>query len=212
MDDAGGDCTDAVVRARLLGSLDLRIGGQPLPALDSARAESLLAFLLLHRDAPQPRSHIAFLLWPDSSEQQAHTNLRKVLHTLRGALPGPGRLIEAGPRTLQWRPEVPLWLDTAHFEQAVAAGRFEEAVALYTGELLAGRHDDWLAGDRERLAGLYLVALERLALECERSQRWTDAIRCAERLTAQDPMREEAHRMLMRLCRASGDRAREVRA
>jgi len=212
VDDAGGDCADAEVRARLLGSLEVRIGGRPLPALDSARAESLLAFLLLHRDAPQPRSHIAFLLWPDSSEPQAHTNLRKVLHTLRSALPEAGDLIDAGPRTLQWRPGAPLWLDTAHFEQAVAAGRFGEAIALYGGELLAGRHDEWLTVDRERLAGLYLVALERLALECEQSQRWTDAIRCAERLTAQDPMREEAHRLLMRLCRASGDRARAVRA
>ena len=56
---------------------------QPLPPLDSSRAESLLAYLLLHRDAPQPRQHLAFLLWPGSTEGQAQTNLRKVLHTLR---------------------------------------------------------------------------------------------------------------------------------
>jgi hypothetical protein len=33
--------------------------------------------LLLHRDAPQPRQRLAFLLWPGSTERQAHTNLRK---------------------------------------------------------------------------------------------------------------------------------------
>src|SRR4051812_47986897 len=71
----------------LLGTMDPRFGGRRLPPLDSARAESLLASLLLHRDAPQPRQRMAFLLWPDSTERQAQTNLRKVLYTLRHALP-----------------------------------------------------------------------------------------------------------------------------
>ena len=44
--------------------MDLRLSGQQLPRLESVRAESLLAYLLLHRDAPQPRQRLAFLLWP----------------------------------------------------------------------------------------------------------------------------------------------------
>jgi DNA-binding SARP family transcriptional activator len=70
--------------------------------------------LLLHRDAPQQRQHLAFLLWPSSTERQAHTNLRKVLHNLRRTLPGADRWIEIGLRTLQWRPDAPLWLDVEH--------------------------------------------------------------------------------------------------
>jgi DNA-binding SARP family transcriptional activator len=200
------------VRARLLGPVDLRLDDQPLPPLDSARAESLLACLLLRRDAPQPRQRLAFLLWPGSSEGQAQTNLRKVLHTLRRALPEADRLIEIGPRTLRWRSDVPLWLDVEQFEQAMAEDRLEEAVEIYGGELLEGRYDEWLAGDRERLAGLHADALERLARRYEQRQRWPEAIRCAERLVALDPLREESHRLLMRLCQASGDRARAVRA
>src|SRR5260370_1310896 len=42
------------------------------------RLQSLLAYLVLHRTAPQARSHLAFLLWPDSSEAQAHSNLRQL--------------------------------------------------------------------------------------------------------------------------------------
>jgi DNA-binding SARP family transcriptional activator len=128
-----------VLRARLLGPMDLRFGERQLPPLDSARAESLLAYLLLHRDVPQPHQRLAFLLWPDSAEGQAHTNLRKVLHDLRRALPDADRLIEIGPRTLRWRPDAPLWLDVAQFERAVAGGRLEEAIQLYAGELLEGR-------------------------------------------------------------------------
>src|SRR4051812_32662449 len=104
------------LQIRLLGQLDLRYGEHSLPALDSARAESLLTYLLLHREAPQPRQHLAFLLWPDSTEQQARTNLRHVLHTLRRALPDCDRFLDVQSRTLQWRIDAPFWLDVAAFE------------------------------------------------------------------------------------------------
>ncbi|HEY1320763.1 MAG TPA: AAA family ATPase, partial [Streptosporangiaceae bacterium] len=201
-----------VLRVRLLGPMDLRIGERQLPPLDSARAESLLAYLLLHRDVPQPRQRLAFLLWPDSAEGQAQTNLRKVLHNLRRALPDTDRLIEIGPRTLRWQPDAPLWLDVEQFERALAGGQFEEAVQLYAGELLEGRYDEWLTDERERLAGLYADALERLARRHGLDRRWPEAIRCAGRLVAHDPLREESHRLLIELCQASGDRARAVRA
>jgi len=142
-----------VLRVRLLGGVELRPGAQALPALDSARGESLLAYLLLHRGAPQPRQRLAFLLWPDSTEQQAHTNLRKVLHNLRRALPDADRLIDIGPRTLQWRAAAPLWLDVEQFETALVGERLEEAVETYGGELLEGRYDEWLLDERERSPG-----------------------------------------------------------
>src|SRR5688500_443420 len=142
----------AALSVRLLGELDLRLGDTPLPPLESARAESLLAYLLIHRGAPQPRQRLAFLLWPDSSEQQARTNLRHVLHKLRRALPDADRYLDVGPRTLGWRPDAALRLDLAAFEDAL--GRADEAadpvedleaaVAAYAGDLLEGSYDEWL--------------------------------------------------------------------
>src|SRR5258706_8678432 len=107
-----------ILRIRLFGTLDLRYGENPLRVLESARAESLLAYLLLHREAPQPRQHLAFLLWPDSTEPQARTNLRHVLHNLRHAFPDLDQFMDVTPRTLQWRPDAPFWLDVAAFENA----------------------------------------------------------------------------------------------
>jgi DNA-binding SARP family transcriptional activator len=192
--------------------MDLRLGDRSLPALDSARAESLLAYLLLHREAPQPRQRLAFVLWPDSTEAQARTNLRKVLHHLRNALPDADRLIETGQRTLRWSADAPLWLDVAQFERALAEGRLEDAVEVYAGDLLEGSYDEWLLEERDRLARMYLDALDRLSRRYEQRKRWPEAIRFAERLVAQDPLREESHRQLIRLCRATGDRARALRA
>ncbi|HLE99851.1 MAG TPA: AAA family ATPase [Gaiellaceae bacterium] len=199
------------LRIRLFGELDLRLGESPLPTLGSARAESLLAYLLLHRDAPQPRARIAFLLWPDSTESQARTNLRHVLHTLRRALPDADRFLDVRQRTLQWRPGVPMWLDVDVFEQAVADRRLEDALAVYAGDPLESSYDDWLLEERERLRQQYVDALESVVRELEGERRWADAIRYAERLLRADSLREESYRLLMRLCDASGDRARALR-
>ena len=199
------------LRVRLLGDLDLRLGEDQVAPFDSGRAESLLAYLLLHRDAAQPRQRLAFLLWPDSTEPQARTNLRHVLHNLRRVLPDADRLIDVGSRTLQWRADAPLWLDVAVFEQALAEGRLEAAVEAYSGDLVEGSYDDWLLEERERLRDLHLDALERLARELDERGQWAAAIRYAERLVRQDPLREEAYRQLMRLHDRCGDRARALR-
>jgi DNA-binding SARP family transcriptional activator len=201
-----------VLRVRLLGELDLRFGSRPLPALESGRAETLLAFLLLNRDAAQPRQRLAFLLWPDSTEAQARTNLRHVLHNLRRALPELDRYLEITPRTLRWQPGTPLRLDVAEFEQAVASGDDERAVAAYGGDLLEGNYDEWLLEHRDRLRELHLEALDRLATRLARRREYAQAIHYAERLVRHDPLREDTYRLLMQLHDGRGDRARALRA
>jgi DNA-binding SARP family transcriptional activator len=215
----------AIATIRLLGQFDFRVGGQALAPLESARAESLLAYLLLHRDAPQSRQRLAFLLWPDSTEAQARTNLRHVLHTLRRRLPDPDRYLEITPRTLRWRPEAPYWLDVAAFEGLLAPAGVDpapgdgkdrrralrEAVEIYTGELLAGCYDEWLLADRDRLRHRQLDALAELAGLYEAGGDVVEAISYAERLLRGDPLREQTYRALMRLHDARGDRARALR-
>ena len=201
----------APLHIRLLGNVDLRIGGAPV-SLESGRAESLLGYLLVRRGVAQPRQRLAFMLWPDSTEAQARTNLRKVLHTLRRELPDAERFLEVTPRTLRWRTDAPFQLDLADFEQAIADTRLEAAVEAYTGDLIEGSYDEWVLEERERLRTLYLDILERLQHELEEREDWSAAIRCAERLVRADPLREDAHRALMRLHDARGDRARAVRA
>lgn len=193
----------------------------PLPPLQSARTESLLAYLLLYRKAPQPRQRIAFLLWPDSTERQARTNLRHVLHNLRRALPDPDRFLDVTPRTLQWRMDAPCWFDVAAFEEWLSLAdrdvgdsglaALRRAVELYTGDLLEGCYDEWILEERERLRQRYLEALGRLTAALEARGDHAQAIQYAERLLLQDPLREETYRLVMRLHDARGDRARAVR-
>ena len=52
----------------------------------SSRTLALVAYLALHAGSPQTRQRIAGLFWPDSTDAQALTNLRRELHHLRRAL------------------------------------------------------------------------------------------------------------------------------
>lgn len=224
----GAACLGAVamgvpaLRVRLLGGFDLRLGEAALPSLESARAEELLAYLLLHREAPQARQGLAFLLWPDSTESQARTNLRHVLHNLRRALPDLDRFLSATPRALQWRADASLWLDVDAFERAISRAEqaddpesslaaLREAVDLYTGDLLEGSFDEWLLAERDRLLQRFLGVLQRLATRLEARGDYAEAIGVAERLLRHDPLREESFRLLMRLHGGRGDPARALR-
>ena len=62
------------------------LDGRRLRAFNSPRLQRFLALIALRRDL-QHRSRLAFELWPDSDERQARTNLRKLLHEFRQALP-----------------------------------------------------------------------------------------------------------------------------
>jgi DNA-binding SARP family transcriptional activator len=90
--------------------------------LESGRVESWLGYLLPHRDAPQSRQRMAFLLRPDPSDAQARTNLRHVLHTLLRTLPNAERYLGVTAGTLQWRPTSDLQLDVADFAAATGYG------------------------------------------------------------------------------------------
>jgi DNA-binding SARP family transcriptional activator len=71
----------------LLGTFRLCRGDQPVAGFEHARLQHLLAYLALHRFAPISRQQLAFLFWPDSTDQQALKNLRTSLTRLRHALP-----------------------------------------------------------------------------------------------------------------------------
>lgn len=79
--------TVSIFQIRLLGEFSLIYNDKKVTSLNSTRLRSPLAYLVLHRDVPQQRQHLAFLFWPDATEAQARNNLRQLLHLLRQAIP-----------------------------------------------------------------------------------------------------------------------------
>jgi DNA-binding SARP family transcriptional activator len=206
----------------LLSDFHLEHDGVPVTTVSTPRLQSLLTYLVLHRNAPQARHHLAFLLWPDSAEAQARTNLRNLLHHLRRALPDADRFLNANGQILQWLPDAPFRLDVADFEsasaqveqtkgQAALRKALEKAVALYRGDLLPSCYDDWILPQRERLRQTFLRTLEHLIDLLEDERRYSEAIGYAQRLLREDPLSEATYRRLMRLHALNGDRAGALR-
>ena len=128
----------------------------------SARTLALAAFLTVHAGAPQTRQRIAALFWPDSTDAQALTNLRRELHNLRHALAGEPCLTVTA-RDLCWHDggavhvdlrvfcrESDAARDTAGDDEAVLA-HADAALAVYRGDLLPGVYDDWVLEARTQL-------------------------------------------------------------
>src|SRR6202008_630005 len=82
---------------------------------------SLLAFLVLHSDWMQSREQLASLIWPESTDAQARTNLRQLLHNLRRALPVECSLLVSDNHTVRWLPDCSCAIDVVEFEAAVRA-------------------------------------------------------------------------------------------
>ena len=210
---------------QLLGGFRLVSDTTPLTTLDLPRLQALLAYLVLHRAAPHARSHLAFGLWPDTTEAQARTNLRTLLHRLRQALPDADQFLHIDAQTVQWRTDASWTLDVADFEHALAQAdhaehhgdpttlrkALAEAVERYHGDLLPAWYDDWVLLERERLRQLFLTALERLILILEQEGAYAAAIGHAQRLLRHDPLHEATYQHLMRLHALSGDRASALR-
>ena len=74
-----------MLHVSLLGEQAITADGISVQA-HSSRAIALVAFLAAHAGAPQSRQRIAGSFWPESTDAQALTNLRRELHNLRQIL------------------------------------------------------------------------------------------------------------------------------
>ncbi len=189
----------------MLGGFEIVEAGQVCVALNTPAIRALLVYLILNRATPQPRQRVAFALYPDNTERQSQTNLRKVLHRLRAVWPTMDAHIGVDALTLQWRPES-CEIDADAFECALREQRLADALSIYAGDLLPDDTAEWIVVERERLRGLYLTALHThaLALETTDARR---ALEFGERLVRAEPLREDAYRLLMRLHARAGDEA-----
>src|ERR1700759_5194983 len=106
------------MRICVFGNLRISIAGSPLTAINTNRLRSLFAYLVLHGDTPQPRDRLAFMLWPGSSESQARTNLRQLLHYLKRALSTHSSSLVADHLVVQWRPDASCSVDALEFQAA----------------------------------------------------------------------------------------------
>lgn len=218
----------STLHIHLLGDFLLVSGDTPVTTMSVPRIQSLLAYLVLHRTAPQNRSHLAFLLWPDSTEAQAHTNLRKLLYQLRQAFPDIDHFLHTDNHSLQWLPanaDASWTLDILDVEQTLVQAKqaeqvedttglrqaLEQVMHLYRGDLLPSCYDEWILPERDYWRQVFLQTVEHLIALLEQEHDYDGALTAAQQLLRQDPLHEATYRQVMRLYALRGDRATALR-
>ena len=203
-----------MIRYRLLGPLEVRSDGVPLP-LPGGKPSALLARLLLDARRVVPADSLVDALWSDAPPS-AHkvvqvyvSQLRKTLGPAQIETRSPGYLVRAGPDEF----------DLARFETLVAdaqaaaeprrrAALLREALSLWRGPALAEFQEAPFArAASRRLAELRLGALEqRLEADLELGQD-ASVVPELEALVTEEPLREGPRRQLMVALYRSGRQA-----
>ena len=189
----------------------------------SSRAVVLVAFLVVHAGSPQARQRIAGLFWPESTDAQALTNLRRELHHLRQAVGDDPSLVVTS-RDLCWRDAKTCRVDVRVFEAkrkaaltAAAAGddngivlHGTAAIAAYRGELLPGVYEDWLLEARSQLERQCVDVYDLVGAARARTGDLAGAVAAARRRVQLQPLEEVGYRTLMQLQADLGDRSGAV--
>jgi DNA-binding SARP family transcriptional activator len=195
------------IRVRLLGGFEAALADGRPAAFESRKTEALLALLACRPDEALSRDAICGTLWGDRGERQARHSLSQALSALRRALPSSRPLLNATRDTVGLAADA-VDVDVTAFSRLVAQGgrpALRQAASLYRGALLEGfplregAFEEWLAGERMRLAERAGGALLRLAEDEIAAQDHAAALAALTRALELDPLSEEAHRRLIRL-------------
>lgn len=154
-----------MLNLRFFGTVHLTFSDGREPAIATAKAKALLAYLVTENDRPHLREQLAALLWPEADQKAAAQNLRQALYDLRRRLT-PAPQTPSSPESFHspyltvTRQDVAFnfdsdyWCDVDTFRAlmtavhqhphphlsvcSTCAARLEEAIALYKGDFLAG--------------------------------------------------------------------------
>src|SRR5512138_2174897 len=108
-----------VLEVRMLGQFEVVRDGKRI-AIPTRNAQSLFAYLVLNMGKTHRRERLAGLLWPDSIEDNARSNLRHELWRLRKALESEGEVyFDADDLTIAFNPPGEYFLDVRVLESAI---------------------------------------------------------------------------------------------
>jgi len=201
--------TMASAELTLLRGFTLVADGVRVPL--ALTAQRLVAFLAV-QERPVHRPHVAAELWPDALAARANANLRSALWRVHRACP---RLIDTSAQQLSLATDVGVDLRRA---QSLAdrlldrsRGGDELLDASARGELAAEvlpdwDTDEWLVVEREHYHQVRLHALDALCERLTAAGRHGEAVAAGLAAVRAEPLRESAHRSLIRAHLAAGNR------
>ena len=189
----------------LFGGFDFTSPGDTPVSISAKKAKALLAYLALHPNKALQRETLAELLWADCNSSQAKQSLRQTLSALRKVFDKDESIIDADQQTVFLHKDS-LEIDVFNFDDLCSQkdeASLQKALELYQGELLEGLYtrsqgfDDWLEIERSQRREKALQVMDVLLEKAQSENQLEQVIRLGIKMTALDPLRESAHRVLM---------------
>jgi DNA-binding SARP family transcriptional activator len=225
--DLAGSAPVRPLQICLLGGFRVFKQGRPVHVRAGSKTQHLLGNLALGPSPGIARESLLTMLWPGATATLAGQSLNTLVYSIHRLL---GDAIAGQPPILhdqgRYRLNVEggISVDVIDFDAALdsadrllRSGRpddalrtYRRATSFYRGDLVVDSDIQHLI-ERERLRARYLFARARIADQLFAAGRHEAALASALELLANDPCREDAHRMAMRCYIRLGERAQALR-
>ncbi len=207
------------MEVRTLGAAELvdrASPGAPSSTIQPKRLALLAYLALAGRGRSRRRDRVVALFWPELDDAHARSALRQALSYLRRTL---------GPSAIATRGEDEVGIgsvdcDAVRFDEAVASGHCDEAMALYAGDFLDGLFvadaspelEEWVETERVRLRQSASSAACAVATSARTTGDRAKAVEWGRRAAALAPDDESRLRWLILLFDEQGDRGGALEA
>ena len=208
---------DRQIEINMLGRFSILVDGADIAfqLSKSKKGLSLLQYLILQEGASVPNQQLYEVLWPSESSSNPESALKTLISRMRTILARYSeelsRCIVTDRGSYRFNTSLELNVDLYEFKRiqtALAVKRtveesdlplYEQAVALYTGDLLAdgNGHESWASPHHIELHGNYLKLVYRYLDELERLEKYDEVIYVCRKALEIDSFDEKLHISLM---------------
>jgi ATP/maltotriose-dependent transcriptional regulator MalT/DNA-binding SARP family transcriptional activator len=206
------------VSIHALGHMKVELDGKPItiPEWTNQKAVRETFFYLLARPSGATREEMGEILWPESDPEKLRIQFKNVLYRIRYTVGTETILLDRN--RYAFNRAIDYYYDVEAFEEKLRQAEMNKhpgmkkellqaALALYGGPFLPEGSGSWLMPERQRLRKQFIQAALSLAQVNLEEGNTKAAILVLDRALDEDPCSEEAHRLMMRVYAAQGNRA-----
>lgn len=199
-----------MLEIKTFGGISILKDRSEIKDLGSRKAEALLVYLAVE-GGQHPRTVLAAMFWPESSQERAGRSLRVTLSALRKMF---DPYLEISRTSAGINNDAAIQVDVLELEEKLSSHQIDLALKLYHGDFLSGFHipdslefEDWRLLEQERYRRLISEALHASISSKLHNGEISAGLELSQNLLKLDPLDELAHQQRMMLLAVDGQRS-----